>query len=156
MKVYLLTIITTSVVVALAEMILPNGKLKLVVNTVFSITVLLSVVGVLKNINVEEYTYVFDEINDSPNYENLDYIYEHFDESVSNYYENLFISKLKDENLIAEKIKVEICNLQIIKVQVFLSNLVIPTENEHINNNVIRNYVSNVLQVDLEKVEVYV
>ncbi len=64
--------------------------------------------------------------------------------------------KLKENYLIAERVEVEICNLQIVKVKVFLSNLVIPSENEHININVIKSYVSNLIQIDEEKVEIYV
>ena len=63
MQAYLLTVILTSVAVSLAEMIMPNGKLKIVVNTVFSIAILLSVVSSLQNIESEDFKVVFNDIH---------------------------------------------------------------------------------------------
>jgi hypothetical protein len=154
MKAYLLTVVITSVIVALAEMILPSGKLKIVVNMVFSITILLAVVSSLGKVDEMEYQTVFNQ--QTQNFNGLNYINEHFDASAEKYYNSLYNDKLKENYLIAERVEVEICNLQIIKVKVFLSNLVIPSENEHININVIKSYVSHLIQIDEEKVEIYV
>ncbi len=154
MKAYLLTVVITSIIVALAEMILPSGKLKIVVNTVFSITILLAVVSSLSNVDETDYQAVFNQ--QTQNFNGLNYISEHFDKNAEKYYNSLYIDKLKENDLIAERIEVEICNLQIVKVKVFLSNLVIPSENEHININVIKSYVSNLISIDKEKVEIYV
>lgn len=154
MKAYLLTVVITSVIVALAEMILPSGKLKIVVNMVFSITILLAVVSSLGKIDEMDYQTVFNQ--QTQNFNGLNYINEHFDTSAEKYYNSLYNDKLKENDLIAERVEVEICNLQIVKVKVFLSNLVIPSENEHININVIKSYVSNLIQIDEEKVEIYV
>ncbi|MBQ9782285.1 MAG: hypothetical protein IJW26_03775 [Clostridia bacterium] len=156
MQAYLLTVILTSVAVSLAEMIMPNGKLKIVVNTVFSIAILLSVVSSLQNIESEDFKVVFNDISSDINYEELNYVSEYFDESASKYYQSYYKDKLKSEDLIAERVEVEICNLQIIKVSVFLSNLVIPEENEHININVIKSYVADVLSLSKERIEIYV
>ena len=154
MKAYLLTVVITSIIVSLAEMILPSGKLKIVVNTVFSITILLAVVSSLSNVDETDYQAVFNQ--QTQNFNGLNYISEHFDKHAEKYYNSLYIDKLKENDLIAERIEVEICNLQIVKVKVFLSNLVIPSENEHININVIKSYVSNLISIDKEKVEIYV
>ena len=156
MTAYLITIITTSIIIALSEMILPNGKLKVVVSTVFSITILFTVLNAVNSISEEDFEYVFNFENDQTESENLNYINEHFDKSTAKYYQTLYITQLKDQDLIAERVNVEICNLEIVKVEVFLSNLVIPTKNEHINNNVIKSYVSKVLNLSEEKVYVYV
>ena len=58
-------------------------------------------------------------------------------------------------DLICEKVIVEISNTSIKKIKIFLSNLVIPEDNEHINNIVIANFVAEILGVNAEKVEIY-
>ena len=50
---------------------------------------------------------------------------------------------------------VEICNKEIEKTEVYLSNLVFDEKNAHININVIADYVAEKIGVDRSKVVVY-
>ena len=80
---------------------------------------------------------------------------EYVDSELENYYESAFISLLKDNDLICEKVNVEICNKEIEKTEVYLSNLVFDEKNAHININVIADYVAEKIGVDRSKVVVY-
>ena len=80
---------------------------------------------------------------------------EYVDSKLENYYESAFISLLKDNDLICEKVNVEICNKEIEKTEVYLSNLVFDEKNAHININVIADYVAEKIGVDRSKVVVY-
>ena len=156
MNTYFLSIITTSIIVALSEMILPNGKLKSVVNTVFSIAILFTIVSTIVGISENDFDFSFNNTDSGQKNENVEYVADFFDNSIKEYYQKFFADKLKENDLIAERVEVEICNMKIEKVYVFLSNLVIPNENAHINNNVIKNYVSKVLNLAENQIELYV
>ena len=155
MKAYIISIIITSILIALTELILPQGRLKSVVNTVFSLTMLLVTISPLSNIEADISIPTF---NQSQNNNDLDteYLNDYFEVRLENYYADLFQKQLFRSDLITEKIIVDIKDMQIENVQIFLSNLVIPEENTHINNNVIANYVSDVLGISVKKVEIYV
>ena len=154
MRQYLISVVITAILIALSELILPQGRLKTVINTVFAIVLLLCLISPISDLENFELTEdVFNEQTILP--ESDDSVVSYFDSRIANYYENEFKKKLFDEDLITERIEVEICNTQIVKIQIFLSNLVIPEENSHININVIRNYLSEILSVDLERIEVY-
>ena len=154
MKAYITSVVITSVLIALSELILPQGKLKVVVNTVFSIVLLISMITPLKQSNLVFITPTFNEQLGEFDYTNQS-VEEYFNEKAKIYYQEKFLNLLKENNLIAERVDVEICNMQIIKVQIYLSNLVIPENNSHININVIQNYVSNVLGVNADLVVVH-
>ena len=154
MKEYLISIVLTAVSIAISELILPQGKLKTIVNTVFSLTILISVISPLSSSEEINADFIFNEIDSNLN---------QYDSSINNYFdmraEELYAIQFKNQllenNLVAEQIIVEIYNMKINKIKIYLSNLVIPEENSHINNNVIAIYIANVLEVDQEMVEVY-
>ena len=154
MKEYLISIVLTAVSIAISELILPQGKLKTIVNTVFSLTMLISVISPLSSSEEINADFIFNEIDSNLN---------QYDSSINNYFdmraEELYAIQFKNQllenNLVAEQIIVEIYNMKINKIKIYLSNLVIPEENSHINNNVIAIYIANVLEVDQEMVEVY-
>ena len=154
MKAYITSVVLTSVLIALSELILPHGRLKVVVNTVFSIVLLISMLTPLRSNNIDFDLPVFNNQSSVTDYNNQD-VQSYFNDRISEYYQEKFSSELKRNNLIAERVEVEICNMEIIKVQIFLSNLVIPENNEHININVIQNYVAKIIGVDAEKVVAY-
>ena len=70
-------------------------------------------------------------------------------------YENTYIIILEDYDLIAERVEVEICRSEIQKIRIYLSNLVIKDSDERININVITKYISEILNADIDKIEVY-
>ena len=154
MKEYLISIVLTAVSIAISELILPQGKLKTIVNTVFSLTMLISVISPLSSSEEINADFIFNEIDSNLN---------QYDSSINNYFdmraEELYAIQFKNQllenDLVAEQIIVEIYNMKINKIKIYLSNLVIPEENSHINNNVIAIYIANVLEVDQEMVEVY-
>ena len=153
MKTYLISIVITSVIIALSELIIPQGKLKTVVTTVLSVVLLIAMINPFAEIDLDGSQSVFnpDESQNSSQTTSSDY----YDERLKDYYQKIFIEKLKSNDLICEKVIVEISQTSIKKIQIFLSNLVIPENNEHINNNVIANYVAEILGVNAQKVEIY-
>lgn len=153
MKTYLISVVVTSIVIALSELIIPQGKLKTVVNTVLSIVLLIAMITPFADIKVEDDLPVFNPNNQSQGYEIDENGY--FDQRLKPYIEQVYLNKLKDNDLICEKVIVEISQTTIKKIKIFLSNLVIPEDNSHINNSVIANYVARILGVNKEKVEIY-
>ena len=155
MKSYLISVVTTAVVIALSELIVPQGKLKTIVSTVLSIVLLIAMLTPFLNIQKDETQSVFNPDNgQSESLESQDFD-GYFDDRLKEYYQKIFLQKLKTNDLICEKVIVEISNTSIKKIKIFLSNLVIPEDNEHINNIVIANFVAEILGVNAEKVEIY-
>lgn len=154
MKTYIISVVISSVLISLSELIIPQGKLKTVVSTVFSIVLLISMISPLVDFNFDESEYVFSNTSESQT-ENIQNFDEYFDLKAEEYYSNRYKNILKENDLICERVIVEISKLNIQKIQIFLSNLVIPENNEHINNNVIRNYVAEILGVPRERIEIY-
>ena len=153
MKSYIISIVITSILIAITELILPQGKLKSVINTVFSLTLLTVMLTPLKN---SEYDYTVPTFGTTTESSiDLTNLNEYYDDRIERYYQDLYKNQLLNNNLVTEKVIVEITNMQIDKIKIFLSNLVIPEENSHINNNVIANYVAEILGVDAKKVEIY-
>lgn len=154
MKSYLFIVIITSIAISLSELILPNGKLKTVASTAFSLILLLTTLTPLSGSKLDISVPTFGiESNIDVNTES--YIIEYFNDKNEEYYEKEYNLILKAENLITEKIIVEISNNKIIKIEIYLSNLVIPENNQHINNIVMQNYVADILGVDSKIVVVY-
>ena len=152
MKAYIISIVVTSILIALTELVLPQSKLKPVINTVFSLTLLLVTISPLSNKSQNEYLPTFSSNNQIIDYTELA---KNYNSRIEDYYALLYKKQLLDNNLVAEKVIVKISNMNIEKIQIFLSNLVIPEENSHINNNVIASYVAEILKVELCKVEIY-
>lgn len=154
MKEYIISVVITAVLISLAELILPQGKLKSIVNTVFSLTLLISMITPLKNADMQIIP-TFNQIEIDNKNEELTYVSDYVDGKVAKYYATKYKNVLLENDLVAERVFVEIDNLQIVKVKIFLSNLVIPEENEHINNNVIASYVAQILGIDAKRVEIH-
>ncbi len=154
MKTYIISVVISSVLISLSELIIPQGKLKTVVSTVFSIVLLISMISPLVDFNFDDSEYVF-SITDENQTENSQNFDDYFDLKAEKYYSNRYKNILKENDLICERVIVEISKLNIYKIQIFLSNLVIPENNEHINNNVIRNYVAEILGIPKERIEIY-
>ena len=155
MKSYVISIVICSILIALTELILPQKRLKTVVNTVFSISLLVIMVKPLSSTDDDSHIPTFNQntqnvITDASN------LNSYFDDRFEIYYQTIYQKQLLQNNLVTDKIIVEIEDMQIIRVQIFLSNLVIPEENTHINNNVIANYVAQILSLDAKKVQIYV
>ncbi|MBR2337563.1 MAG: hypothetical protein IKA61_06440 [Clostridia bacterium] len=155
MKSYILSIIVTSVAIALSELILPQGRLKPVVSTAFSLALLFCVISPLKN--TSDFGDISAVLKNEPSVVTPDVsqVNTYFDGRIEKYYQSVFKNQLLNNSLVAEEVIVETDNLKIIKVKIFLSNLVIPEENSHIDNNVIANYVAEILGVEQSKVEIY-
>ena len=154
MKTYIISVVISSVLVSLSELIIPQGKLKTVVSTVFSIVLLISMISPLVDFNFGDSEYVFSNTSESQT-ENIQNFDDYFDLKAEEYYSSHYKNLLKENDLICERVIVEISKLNIKKIQIFLSNLVIPENNEHINNNVIRNYVAEILGIPKERIEIY-
>ena len=154
MKTYIISVVISSVLISLSELIIPQGKLKTVVSTVFSIVLLISMISPLIDFNFDDSEYVFSNTSESQT-ENIQNFDDYFDLKAEEYYSSHYKNLLKENDLICERVIVEISKLKIKKIQIFLSNLVIPENNEHINNNVIRNYVAEILGIPKERIEIY-
>lgn len=154
MKGYILSVVITSILIALSELVLPQGKMKIVVETIFSIVLLLSILNPLVSADFDNAVLVFNNESEMDNFDS-EKIEEYFDLKIENYYQKEYESSLRENNLVAEKIKVEVSRKEITKVEIFLSNLVIPEDNSHINNYVITDYVAKILGVDSNLVTVY-
>ena len=153
MKSYIISIVSVAILIALAELILPQGRLKNVVNTVFSLFLLIVIINPLNSI--EESSIPTFNQEDVAKTIDVSYVYDYFDSKAEDYYASYYKNILFENDLIAESVIVKINNMKIDKIKIFLSNLVIPEENVHINNNVISLYVAEILGIEAEKVEVY-
>jgi hypothetical protein len=153
MKEYIFSVIITSVLIALSELIVPSAKLKVTVSTVFTIVLLISLISPFKNVKFDDVIDVFSPTNEQIELDKNTTDY--FTNKITDYYEKEFKMMLFNENLITEDVKVEICGSEIVKIKIYLSNLVIPENNTHINNIVIQNYVAKILGVEEKKVEIY-
>ena len=155
MKPYIISVVICSILISLTELIVPQKRLKSVVSTVFSLSLLTVMIKPLNSGEVQINIPTFNQ-NSAQITTDVNYLNEYFEDRFEKYYQTLFEKQLRSNDLITEKIIVEIVNTQIENVQIFLSNLVIPEKNEHINNNVIANYVAEILDLDVKKVQIYV
>lgn len=153
MKSYIISIVSVAILIALAELILPQGRLKNVVNTVFSLFLLIVIIKPLNSI--EESSIPTFNQEDVAKTIDVSYVYDYFDSKAEDYYASYYKNILFENDLIAESVIVKINDMKIEKIKIFLSNLVIPEENVHINNNVISLYVAEILGIEAEKVEIY-
>lgn len=154
MKSYILSVVITSILIALSELVLPQGKMKIVVGTIFSIVLLFSILSPLVSVGFDDSMFVFNSESEVENLSN-EKIEEYFDLKIENYYQKEYERSLMDNDLVVEQIKVEVSRKELVKVEIFLSNLVIPEDNSHINNYVITNYVAKILGVDSSLVTIY-
>ena len=151
---YIISVLISAVCISVIELVIPKGKLKGVISFVVSVVFIgVMVAPIMKTDISGMFDFDFDfDISDPRSVTTISAV----DEEIEKYYENTYKKALFDDNLIAEKVVVETSGNKIEKVDIYLSNLVIDEKSEHINSNVIRTYISSLIGVPYEKVEVYV
>jgi len=152
MKTYLISLFIIVVLISVVQIILPKGKITAAATCVLSFAMVLCFIKALGGLSID-FTEYHDESGTTGKHAAA--FNEYVDSNLEKYYESAFISVLKDNDLVCERVNVEICNKEIKKTEVYLSNLVIDGKNEHININVITDYVAEKIGVDRNKVVVY-
>ena len=152
MKTYLISLFIIVVLISVVQIILPKGKITSATTCVLSFAMALCFINALGGISFD---FVGFDFKGETTEKSASVFNEYVDSKLENYYESAFISLLKDNDLICEKVNVEICNKEIEKTEVYLSNLVFDEKNAHININVIADYVAEKIGVDRSKVVVY-
>lgn len=152
MKTYLISLFIIVVLISVVQIILPKGKITSAATCVLSFAMALCFINALGGISFDFIGFNF---KGETTKKSTSVFNEYVDSKLENYYESAFISLLKDNDLICEKVNVEICNKEIEKTEVYLSNLVFDEKNAHININVIADYVAEKIGVDRSKVVVY-
>lgn len=152
MKTYLISLFIIVVLISVVQIILPKGKITSAATCVLSFSMALCFINALGGISFD---FVGFNFKGETTEKSTSVFNEYVDSELENYYESAFISLLKDNDLICEKVNVEICNKEIEKTEVYLSNLVFDEKNAHININVIGDYVAEKIGVDRSKVVVY-
>ncbi len=152
MKTYLISLFIIVVLISVVQIILPKGKITSAATCVLSFAMALCFINALGGISFDIVGFNF---KGETTEKSMSVFNEYVDSKLENYYESAFISLLKDNDLICEKVNVEICNKEIEKTEVYLSNLVFDEKNAHININVIADYVAEKIGVDRSKVVVY-
>ena len=152
MKTYLISLFIIVVLISVVQIILPKDKITSAATCVLSFAMALCFINALGGISFD---FVGFNFKGETTEKSASVFNEYVDSKLENYYESAFISLLKDNDLICEKVNVEICNKEIEKTEVYLSNLVFDEKNAHININVIVDYVAEKIGVDRSKVVVY-
>ncbi|MBO4262290.1 MAG: hypothetical protein J5903_00710 [Clostridia bacterium] len=150
MKTYIISVLVAAVLFSLCEMIVPSGKIKTTVKLVLSAAFALVMIAPIFDFDASE-LFSFDVETETAQAELTAYV----DEKTSSTYGKYIKEILLQNDLVAEKVEVEICRMKIEKVRIYLSNLVIPENDGHINNNVIGEYVAGLLGLNCETVEIY-
>ena len=145
MKTYLISLFIIVVLISVVQIILPKGKITSATTCVLSFAMALCFINALGGISFD---FVGFDFKGETTEKSASVFNEYVDSKLENYYESAFISLLKDNDLICEKVNVEICNKEIEKTEVYLSNLVFDEKNAHININVIADYVAEKIGVD--------
>ena len=152
MKTYLITILVTIVLISVVQLALPKGKTSETATKILSFVLIFCFLKPLGtfSLNLVERNKLNSEVD-----KNVAAIEKYVDENLKIYYEKCFFDTLKENDLICEKVNVEICDKKLIKTEIYLSNLVIAENNEHININVITDYVAEKLGIDRGCLTVY-
>lgn len=152
MKTYLVTILVTIVLISVVQLALPKGKTSETATKILSFVLIFCFLKPLGtfSLNLVERDKLNSEVDN-----NVAAIEKYVDENLEKYYEKCFFDTLKENDLICEKVNVEICDKKLIKTEIYLSNLVIAENNEHININVITDYVAEKLGIDRGCLTVY-
>lgn len=152
MKTYLITILVTIVLISVVQLALPKGKTSETATKILSFVLIFCFLKPLGtfSLNLVERDKLNSEVD-----KNVAAIEKYVDENLGKYYEKCFFDTLKENDLICEKVNVEICDKKLIKTEIYLSNLVIEENNEHININVITDYVAEKLGIDRGCLTVY-
>lgn len=152
MKTYLITILITIVLISVVQLALPKGKTSETATKILSFALIFCFLKPLGtfSLNLIDRDKLNSEVSG-----NVAAFGNYVDENLEKYYETCFFETLKANDLICEKVIVEICNKKLIKTEIYLSNLVIAENNEHININVITDYVAEKLGIDRGCLTVY-
>ena len=152
MKTYLITILVTIVLISVVQLALPKGKTSETATKILSFVLIFCFLKPLGtfSLNLVERDKLNSEVD-----KNVVKVEKYVDENLGKYYEKCFFDTLKENDLICEKVNVEICDKKLIKTEIYLSNLVIAENNEHININVITDYVAEKLGIDRGCLTVY-
>ncbi len=152
MKTYLITILITIVLISVVQLALPKGKTSETATKILSFALIFCFLKPLGtfSLNLIDRDKLNSEVSG-----NVAAFGNYVDENLEKYYETCFFETLKANDLICEKVIVEICNKKLIKTEIYLSNLVIAENNEHININVITDYVAEKLGIDRGRLTVY-
>lgn len=152
MKTYLITILVTIVLISVVQLALPKGKTSETATKILSFVLIFCFLKPLGtfSLNLVERDKLNSEVD-----KNVAKVEKYVDENLEKYYEKCFFDTLKENDLICEKVNVEICDKKLIKTEIYLSNLVIAENNEHININVITDYVAEKLGIDRGCLTVY-
>ena len=150
MTAYVISVLVVAVGLTIAELIIPSGKLKGTVKVVLSIIFLAVMIQPIANLDISS-AINFDSFE---NYKDDSVVF-YVEKNMKSYYESLIYNELLICDLVAEKVNVEVCNTEITKVEIYLSNLVIDENYEHINISVIKNYISDKLSIDGDILSVY-
>ena len=150
MTTYITSVLIVAVSLTVAQLVLPKGRLKTAVEAAISVIFIAAMVIPFTDLDFNsliepETATVSTDLNlDGASVE------------MEKYCEKYFKERLKNIDLIAERVEVEISRGEIIKIDIYLSNLVIEENNAHININVIENYVAEKLSLNPEKISVHV
>ena len=154
MKIYLAGVAAGCVALSLIELISPDGKTKKCVTAALSVAFVAIVIAPVLKSKTDFFVFpslsVSGEVVTDKNVEDAVAV------RLSETYSEDLKKRLKGIDLIAERVDVEICRGEIEKIKVYLSNLVITEGCEHINSNVIADYVCERLGINKEILAVYV
>lgn len=153
MKSYVILILVACVCVSLAELILPQGKIKkcacVALSAVFALT---AAYPLAKGEMGDVFSYVIGDVSPIECDKAMN---DFIENKIRTSYAEGIKSRLLDIDLVAERVDVEYCRGQILKTDIYLSNAVFTDEAKHIDNNVIADYVCKELNLNREKVSVY-
>lgn len=152
MKTYLISLLVTVVLISLVQMILPKGKTASAATGVLSVAMILCF---LKPTGSLSFDFSKAEENSAAYEKSVTSFNLLADKYLKKYYESAFSDVLKKNDLVCDKIIVEISDKKIVKAEIYLSNPVIDENYEHININVITDYVAETLGIEREILTVY-
>lgn len=154
MKTYIISIFITVILISLAQIILPKGKISVAATGVLSIAMIFCFLKPLNTISFDVGNGE-NQTSESLQADNIAAFNDLMDRNLEKYYSAAFTEVLKGNDLICERIVVEICDKKLTKTEIYLSNPVMSNESEHININVITDYIANLLGVQREILTVY-
>ena len=150
MKGYLVTVAAVALMISLAGILLPEGKTAKLSASVLSVIFVFVLIRPLVSLGGSDFS--FSSAGDFSADEGITSLIE---ESIAEETEKRVFDVLRQNNLIAEKVFVEIKGTEIGKIEITLSNPVIDENFPHINNSVIGKYIADLLGVDPGIVAVY-
>lgn len=154
MKSYIISIFITVILISLAQIILPKGKISVAATGILSFVMIFCFLKPLNTLSFDVGTGK-GKTNETLQADNIASFNDFVDQNLGKYYSAAFEQVLKDNDLICEKVVVEIYDKKMIKTEIYLSNPVMSDESEHININVITDYIANLLGLQREILTVY-